>query len=122
MQAVSAIIEDDAGRVLVVQNPDGVPTLPRLEIHNTQGPLKELRRFVNQELGLEISGWADILCLTEGKHKYTFFRAYVSGGKAKTFPTSTYLSLSFLAPDLAVKVLEGEATTRALKARYPRLY
>lgn len=122
MQAVAAIIEDDSGRVLVVQDLEGNPVLPRLKIHDTQGPLKELRKFINHELGLEISGWADVLSLTEGKHKFHVFKAHVAGGKARTFPTGAFLSLSYLAPDLAKQVLEGEATQMAFRGRYPHLY
>ena len=122
MKAVLAIIEDDAGRVMVLQDREGQPGLPRAELEATQGPLKVLRRTVVEGTGLEIAGWAEMSVLSKEKHQMHGYRAHITGGKARQFPTKDHLSLSWVAPDLAVKILTGEATHHFLKDRYPYLY
>ena len=122
MKAVLAIIEGEAGRIMILQDHEGLPGLPRAEIEATQGPLKVLRRTVVESTGLEISGWSELSVLSKEKHQMHGYRAYTTGGKARQFPTKEYQSLSWIAPDLAVKILTGEATHHFLKDRYPYLY
>ena len=123
MQAVTALIENDAGQILVLQDPaNGLPFLPRVKLQATQGPLKVLRRWVNEEVGLEIAGWAELSVLTKDKDQFHGYRAYVSGGKPRNFPTKKILSYSWVDPQLAVRILEGVATRKFLQDRYPYLF
>jgi hypothetical protein len=121
VKAAIAIIENDPGQVLVLQEPDGTPTLPRFTCEETQSLLKVMRRSVPEQLGIEIAGWAEVGVLTEGKHQLWGFRAYVSGGKLRHLPTKEYLSASWVSPHLAALILNGQATQFFLKQRYPNL-
>lgn len=121
MKAVLALIENDEGRLLLLQEVEGFPTFPRFTLEDSQSPLRVVKRLMPEQLGLEVSGWAELAVLTEGKHQMCGYKAHVSGGKLKHFPLQDYISASWVSPRLAYEILGGTASKLFLQKRYPLL-